>query len=140
MPKTLEIIIGDVKKVGEEIARRTIKDIEAEITKCYELKSLELLKEDEEKYLNELKYMNCHEFDKKYGQADWDDASDAYLTAKLIRWTEQAGESLKKIREKIKKITRPYVMACAKGSSAAKYYEALRGIQNNRLCFASVKA
>ncbi|MBS3098036.1 6-phosphogluconolactonase [Candidatus Woesearchaeota archaeon] len=69
MPKTLEIIIGDVKKVSQELAERTVKEI-----------------------------------------------------------------------EEARKNGRNYNIACAKGSSAVKYYEALKEIENGGFCFTNVKA
>ena len=69
MPKTLEIIIGDVTKVSQELAGRAIKEIQEE-----------------------------------------------------------------------RKNGRDYNIACAKGSSAVKYYESLKEIENNGFCFTNVKA
>ena len=69
MPKTLEIIIGDVKKVSQELAERTVKEI-----------------------------------------------------------------------EEARKNGRNYNIACAKGNSAVKYYQALREIENSGFCFTNVKA
>src|SRR3989339_168748 len=68
-PKTLEIIIGDVTKVSQELAGRAIKEI-----------------------------------------------------------------------EEARKNGRDYNIACAKGSSAVKYYEALKEVENGGFCFTNVKA
>ena len=72
----------------------------------YALVSSDVVKREE---LDLLKNISTKEFNDKFGQADWDDASPAYLSAKIHKKISQTKQSQETIQQSMLKIHTSYM-------------------------------